>query len=114
ASPEFNIHLAIQKAVTSSNSLPSRTDPNTPLPAPKTGARCRQPGRVRISVRTRMQGSTSKARATPCSPDAQPAPPVGTHRREWSLREPCSSAEGGAGASRFELTPTAAVHEEHQ
>jgi hypothetical protein len=32
------------------------------------------------------------------SPDAQPAPPVGTHRQEWSLREPCSSAEGGAGA----------------
>ena len=41
------------------------------------------------------------------SPDAQPARPPAPNRREWSLSEPCSCAEGGAAACSILANRTA-------
>lgn len=53
----------------------------------------------RMQVRRRRSGGPS------CSPDAQPAPPPAPHRREWSLREPCSSAVARVGVTMRSRSP---------
>ena len=52
-----------------------------------------------MPVRARMRVSACTSGRTCSSPLAQPAPNSGAHRRERSVRGPCFSAEGGAGAS---------------
>ena len=51
-----------------------------------------------MPVPTSNQGAESKRWLVPLLATCATDPAGGAHLREWSLREPCSSAQGGAGA----------------
>jgi hypothetical protein len=74
--------------------------PNRALFASALGQReSRRPHWLRVHAPTRTQVSAPYARSVSQIATCATDPARGAHLREWSLREPCSSAQGGAGAS---------------